>query len=467
MALGDLAPSSAFAEIEALETEITTLSAQLSAATYRLLELIAEFDRREGWGGWGIKSCAHWLTWKCGIGIVAAREKVRVARALEKQPGIADAMRRGVLSYSKVRAMTRIATPANEPALLAIALNGTASHVERVSQLYRRTGRAVESEVAAAQHRDRELSYYVDEDGSFVFRGRLPPDQGALVMKALEAADAALRADAVEDKNASAEAARLSQPASWAERQADALTLMAETVLAHGPRGLAAGDRHLVTVHVNVKALASAAKSPEEAAEAALEADDIQCHLHDGPALARDVVRRFACDASVVALLENERGEVLDVGRKTRAIPPALRRALDHRDQRCRFPGCLCTRFVDAHHIEHWAEGGATRLDNLVLLCRRHHVLVHEGGFSLAVENGEVVVRRPDGRVVEQAPAIRALREDGRAAIQRKHEALGICIDARTGIPGWGGERADYDYLIGLVQQRDLHDQSVPTALGD
>ncbi len=421
--------------------------------------MIAEFDRREGWGGIGIRSCAHWLTWKCGIDLVTAREKVRVARALDALPGISDAMRRGELSYSKVRAMTRIATPANEPALLAIALNGTASHVERVSRLYRRTSRAAERDVAAAQHRDRELTYYCDEDGCFVFKGRLPADLGALVVKALQAAGEALREDAKPAIGASAEAASAvranasaeAQSTSWAALQADSLVLLAETLLANGAHGLSAGDRQLVTVHVNVNALAGSDANNAKPSDA----EDVQCHVHDGPALAREVVRRFACDASVVALLESERGEVLDVGRKTRAIPPALRRALDHRDKGCKFPGCNCTRFVDAHHIEHWADGGETRLDNLVLLCRTHHGLVHEGGFSLAIEDGELRVRRPDGRVLEHAPKPRSLRQGGHEILRHAHRERGLDIHAKTGLPGWGGERADYDYLVGIIQQRD------------
>jgi hypothetical protein len=287
-------------------------------------------------------------------------------------------------------------------------------------------------------------------------------------VKALQAADEAIRDDRAGTAHSSSDSAesrttqndsaesRTAQndsaeshtsPASWSERQADALTLVAETLLAHGPRGLPAGDRHLVHVHVNVSALAPLNTDTQ--------GDDVQCHLHDGPALARDVVRRFACDASVVALLENAQGEVLDVGRKTRAIPPALRRALQHRDKGCRFPGCLSTRFVDAHHIEHWANGGATRLSNLVLLCRHHHSLVHEGGFTLAVERGQLVVRTPSGRVLEHAPAVSALREAGDVAIRRNHAERGIEIDARTGVPGWGGERADYDYLVAMLQERD------------
>jgi hypothetical protein len=188
--------------IDELEVEITTLAAHLSAATYRLLVLIEEFDRRGGWVGWGVRSCAHWLSWKAGIGLVAAREKVRVARALASLPLVTAGMRAGRLSYSKVRALTRIAGAHNERALLSIAENGTASHVETVVRLYRRTDpdrerqRLSEQAGAVAQFEERGLSYFWDHDGCLVVQGRLPPEQGALLVKALEAADEALRADA-------------------------------------------------------------------------------------------------------------------------------------------------------------------------------------------------------------------------------------------------------------------------------
>jgi hypothetical protein len=435
-----------------VEAELTTLAAHLSAATYRLLELIAEFDSRAGWSGIGLKSCAHWLTWKCGIGPVAAREKVRVAHALSTLPAVSDAMRRGALSYSKVRAMTRVATPANEQSLLAIALNGTALHVERTVHLYRRTGRALEHDIAAAQYRDRELSYYFDEDGSFVMKARLPAEQGARIVKALQAADEALHEDASAEApcrspNASAEATPLGEAparADWRTRQADALTLLAETLLAHGAHPDRSADRHLVHVHVNANAL-----------QRSSDVSDVQCHLEDGPALARDTARRLTCNASLVVHVENGEGKTLDVGRKTRAIPPALRRALAHRDRGCRFPGCPATRFVDAHHIEHWADGGETKLRNLVLLCTYHHTLMHEGGFELRVEGGGLRFVRADGRVVESAPRAEKVVGDASEALQRKHRAGGIEIDERTGVPGWGGERADYGYLIAMLDDRD------------
>lgn len=457
MAFGD-SPEAGARSIAALEDEITTLAAQLTAATYRLLELLAEFDRREGWGGVGMTSCAQWLSWKCGIGPVAAREKVRVARALQALPLISNAMCEGRVSYSKVRALTRIATVANESAVLAVALNGTAQHVERVAQVYRRTGRVAENTEAVKQERDRELSYYWDEDGMLVMRGRLPPEQGAVVVRALEMASEALWRDR-QGLDDSAEASRGREVRldgesvelnPWRARQADALAVLAEAALANGVQAVTASEQHVVTVHVDAAALARC----DAHAGGGGEARDVACHVDEGAAVAREVARRFACDASVVAMIEGARGEVLDVGRKTRVVSPALRRALGRRDGGCRFPGCCNRRFVDAHHVEHWADGGATKLDNLVLLCRRHHRLVHEGGLSIGLVGEKVIVRRADGRVIEHAPKVKA-GCDSAEALARVSAARGIEIDARTGVPGWMGERADYNYIVAMIGDRD------------
>jgi hypothetical protein len=365
--------------VEDLEAEITTLAAHLNAATYRFLALIADFDRREGWGGLGIRSCAHWLNWKCGIGLVAAREKLRVAHALERLPQISDAMQRGVLSYAKVRAITRIATHENERFLLTIAENGTASHVETTVRHYRRTERKQELEHDHARHDRRCLRYYWDHDGSLVIEGRLPPEQGAVLVKALEAADQALRQARSPQQNDSAEssltveapqtwscaendsaeaesgetesgvtvnleqltsardssetsksqndsAESFGEAPSWGNRQADALALMAESLLAQGPAALRNADKHLVNVHIDLSALCT--NDPEG-----------QSAIEDGPTLPAETVRRLCCDGALVTWLNNAAGQTLDVGRKTRAIPPALRRALDKRDAGCRFPG--------------------------------------------------------------------------------------------------------------------------------
>ena len=175
-----------------LVDQITTLAGHLNAANGRFLALIAELDRRRGWAEWGVKSCAHWLNWKCGIDLGAAREKVRVAHALEKLPRIAAAMAEGRLSYAKVRAMTRVADASNEAYLLNIALCGTASHVEQVVRGYRRALDAAELTREAIQQRDQSLWFHTEPDGSLVIRARLPAEVGALFKKALEAAEDSL-----------------------------------------------------------------------------------------------------------------------------------------------------------------------------------------------------------------------------------------------------------------------------------
>jgi hypothetical protein len=184
--------------LDAVEEEIAALASHIHAATYRLLELIRELDARGGWEGF--RSCAHWLNWRIGLDLGAAREKVRVARALPALPLISEAFRRGTLSFSKVRAISRVATSENESALLAIAEAGTAAHVETVVQAYRRTKRAEALVEANRQHAERYLRYYHDDDGMLVIQGRLPAEQGALVVQALEAAADALREEQREEQ---------------------------------------------------------------------------------------------------------------------------------------------------------------------------------------------------------------------------------------------------------------------------
>jgi hypothetical protein len=435
--------TSDLSSIDELEVQLTTLAAHLNAGNYRFLALLAEFDRWGGHVGWGIASCAHWLTWKCDIGLVAAREKVRVARALEGLPKLADAMRRGVLSYCKVRALTRIATAENEDYLLSIAEAGTVSHVEKTVRLYRSTERAAELHAANERFAERSLSYYFDEDGSFVIKGRLAPEQGSLIMRALQAAADALREAAGTRQDASREAcvtpAAAREPA--AARRADALALMAETMLAGGVAPLVAGDRHLVTVHIDERVLRDDT------------ADGI-CELEGGVTLPPASVRRLCCDGGLVAIVEDANGDALDIGRKTRAIPSAMRRALDARDGGCRFPGCDNTRFVDAHHIHHWVNGGETKLDNLVLLCHRHHRAVHEEGFRVEQHGDRIRFVRPNGCAVPESPAMAPLDRDGWLSLRQAHTRLGLKVDARATVPSWYGERMDYNWAVGVLQDR-------------
>ncbi len=529
------APGDGRGRLARLGDRIAELSARIQAATYELLVLIREFDEREGWDG--CVSCAQWLSWRAGLAPGAAREHVRVARALGKLPKLSDAMRRGRISYSKVRAVTRVATPDNEDDLLYVCEAGTAAHVERIARAWRRIDRNVEQAEDRLRNAGRELRTWVDEDGMVVVRGRLTPEVGAALRRALEAAcDQARRApapdgggdgeayDATADGRGEAAgvaavgAADVEEP-TFAQRQADAIGTVAEAALAGGLDRGTAGDRYQVVLHVDAEALparpdvsagtsgGAAATSDGISADAmcgskpragddrvpagtsgnpaspseqrtdagyvpagtpassrrrmsgsclgvpAAPAGDSQTVLDEagGIHVSTETARRLACDAATVTMRHGPGGEILDVGRRTRTISPALRRALAARDRRCRFPGCD-NRRVDAHHLRHWADGGRTALDNLVLLCRRHHRAVHEVGFRVAMDAaGHVRFAHPDGRPLVEAPPAPAWAGP---ALRPTDDALaeaGIEIGADTATPSWGGERLDLDWAMHVL----------------
>jgi hypothetical protein len=492
--------------ITALEAQITELAGHLNAGNHRFLVLIAEFDRRNGWSDSATQSCAHWLNWKCGIDMGTAREKVRVSRALETLPRVSAAMARGELSYSKVRAITRVGTPETEELLLSIALHGTANHIERTVRCFRRAQQAEELSREARQQAARNVSYIHDADGSLIVKASLPAELGALFIKALNAAvdavdareRAAKKRDAGEHGNpgeqsrqqqrdadtgdyegghVSAEtssAANRSPTAedptpgerpSWGARRADALARIAESFLAHGAEALLSGDRYQAIVHIDAETLHEGGAG--------------RCEHEDGPALPIETARRLSCDASRVCIVEDENGEPLNVGRKTRTIAPAIRRALRSRDRGCRFPGCPNKHYVDGHHIKHWANGGETRLSNLALLCRFHHREVHEGGVAMeALRDGTLRFTMKNGRSFDSLVPARPGHEQGLHAEDvlqgdwtslLAHDADGIVITKDTATTRWRGERMDYSIAIdALLYQSSRHaaDVSAETSRG-
>jgi hypothetical protein len=400
------------AKLDRLGDEIAELAAHLDAASARLLDLIRDFDARGGWGN-GFSSCAAWLTWRVGLAPGAAREHVRVARALGTLPRLRQALARGELSYSKVRELTRVATPETEERLLAVGRAGTAEHVQRIVRGWRRVDRIAEAREAKLQHASRSLHVYPNEDGRVRIRGRLTPEVGALLVKALAAAREAL----YQQRREQAPAA---DPPTMEQQQADALALLAETALHHGIDPGAPGERYQVVVHVDAAVLADADQPGQSV-------------LEDGVRVPAETSQRLACDASRVVMRQDADGRLLEVGARTRTIPPALRRALQHRDKACRFPGCS-VRFGQGHHIRHWAQGGPTTLSNLALLCRRHHRAVHEEGYLVDRQPaGELRFRRPNGVVVPET------------------EEAGLQLNARTAMPGWLGERLDVAYAIDVL----------------
>jgi hypothetical protein len=359
--------------LEELEEEVVVLAAHLHAGEHRFLTLVGEFDRLKGWELAGHRSCAHWLAFRTGIDLGACREKVRAARVLEGLPLTSESMQRGELSFSQVRALTRVATAGNEADLLDLARGATTAQLERMVRAWKLGSKEAEVDRERLRYESRELSVFPDDDGMVLVRGRLTPEAGALLMRAVEAAGDALFRAKGPVSGVSAETS---------QRRADALALVAERALAAGfgtndpesearaPLSGTRAERYQVLLHVDHETLS------EEGSGLG------RSDLENGIRVSAETSRRLSCDASTVEIRHDEKGAILDVGRKTRTIPPSLRRALEARDGGCRFPGCGL-RFTDAHHVKHWADGGETKLENLLLLCAHHHRLLHEDGWKI------------------------------------------------------------------------------------
>lgn len=356
--------------IDQLDEAIVNLASHINQSTYELLVLVRQFDERVGWLKWGFESCADWLHWRCDFSICTAREKVRVAHALKTQPCVASAFASGTLSYSKARLLTRVVTPANEKQLVCFAEKTTTARVAaRCIELRYGTVESVDETNRA--YAARSLRIHRDRDrGVVTFTIELPVETGELLEKAIDRARDATPCETPElvDER-------------WSAQQADGIVAMANAYLAgNGDENAATADNYRVTVHVDQSALANG---------------------EGRSGLPLESVKRLCCDGDAVVIVEDDNGEPLSVGRKTRTVPTAIKRALEARDRGCTFPGCKNKRFVDAHHVRHWSAGGETSIDNLMLLCSRHHRLVHEGGYRIERDyQDRWFFKRPDGLAV-------------------------------------------------------------------
>ena len=349
-------------------------------ATYELLVLVREFDERGGFLQWGLQNCAEWLAWRCDLSMTTAREKVRVAHALKTLPCIAYAFSAGELAYAKVRNLTRVAHRDNEKDLLEFALRTTAANVaQRCQEL--RCGAEKSISTAERAFANRSLRVRRDnERGMMTITVELPLDAGELAEKALDKArdDEVLQISDLADT-------------SWSARQADAFVNLVTGYLSGGDG--ATNDNYLVTVHVEQSALAS------NGGRAALPIES---------------VKRLCCDSHAVVITGDSSGEPLSIGRKSRIIPKAIARAVRARDNSCcTFPGCRNQRFLNCHHIEHWSNGGETSMDNLMLLCTKHHALVHESGFRIERDfRDKWYFARPDGIAVPECGYVSMMDEN-------------------------------------------------------
>jgi len=424
----------------ALGEEIARLAGRVNVANQRLLACIRQFDASEGWHRQGAQSCAHWLTWRIGIDPGAAREKVRVARALGVLPAIDRGFGEGRLSYAQVRAVTRIATPENEARVLEIALAATGAQLERICRAFRRA-----TEVDREHAADRRVRARALGDGLVRLEVVLSSDEADLVMQALAAGRKALSPrgrEAEDDVTASSARAAGTAPCpAPGASAADVLVHMASGFLARGndDAGLhvSNGPRAEVVLHVDQDLVS--------------EENTMGATLVDGTHVSAETLRRVACDGGLLVAVSDGQGNVLDVGRRTRAIPAAIRRAMMLRDRHCRFPGCANRAFLHGQHVHHWMHGGVTSLDNLLTLCSFHHRQVHEGGFELRfTKAGEVEAWAPDGRRLTAVPVVHPepevsewieghwdFRDGGRPD-----------SDGAFPMPMWDGEPVDYGACV-------------------
>lgn len=415
-------PRLSSSDAEELSSRIQQQAAMIAEATCELLLMIGEFDAREGSACFvGLKSTAHWLAWTCSMSPGTAREHVRVARALPRMPLTVAEFRFGRLSYSKVREMTRLVDRVDEAALLELARATTASQLADTISSFR----AVDGS-RLRQDAVRQARWQVREDGMIEIRAVLPAEMGAELITALELAldrdgseppqtdpaseDASIdgpvtgarppdystssahrpstsHADDLTEEEAAELAADITTAPTLEQRRADALLDLARTFLDAEPDDRSGEDRHVVIVQVSAESLSqnvpagtpSTAPDPADVPAGTPERCGV---LGMGP-LEIPTAERLACTGKVAITITDAGGEILHLGRSRRLASRAQRRALRLRDTTCSFPGCHQSRHLDAHHVVPWSEGGPTDIEGLALLCRRHHVMVHEGGLRL------------------------------------------------------------------------------------
>lgn len=394
-------------EAEELARRMQSVAASQAQLDHDFCVMVERFDSGDALAHFhGIKSTAHFVAWACSMSAGAAREHVRVARVLPSMPQVAAAFREGRLTYSKVRELTRVAGLVDEDELLRLALEMTASQLARTVAAYRRCA----GSRMAVQHK-RRFTTHTLHDGMVRITAVLPPEEAGLVTAAVENAARAAQCVALDELDerlpATAETDRAiirslgDVPAGTPPTPPDRVQGLLDVAASYldGQAGEPSDDHTLVVVEVSAEQLdAGAGVDP-------VDLDKGKCHVVGHGAIEPATAQRLTCTSRILPVLMGESREVLKLGRTVRLATRSQRRALRIRDAGvCQFPGCHQTRHLDAHHIVAWSQGGPTNLDNLVLLCRRHHVQCHEGGLrlELAREGGRrrLLVSLPDGKPI-------------------------------------------------------------------
>jgi hypothetical protein len=433
-------------QVEALADQIARLSLRVDLAKHSLLTHLRTFDAQDGWASMGFISTAAWLSWRIEIGMATAREHVRVARVLGELSRVDAAFAAGKLSYAKVRAITRVATPATEQDFIDVAMHATASQVEKVAAAYRRV-RVEPSEPPMDMRRFMRRSD--TRSGMVRIEIQLPPEQANVVWEAVSAALHAGRRvsaetpAAVEDAPPSGaihvSAETSAKGTALEAERADALVCVAQGYLQHKPRTL--GSSYELVIMTTKEQLEHGPGG-------------VGGFLRDGTPIPTHIARMLACDCTRVDVEIGESGEILDVGRARRTIPSAIGRALWLRDGGCRVPGCGRKHHLQAHHIDAWVDGGKTAASNLVLLCSSHHTLVHEGKLAVCMHEGKLEFRNASGLEIHAVPT----RTDNLDEIERWLRTTESDLDHR-GMPLWDGSSLDLDVVVSaMVLSERWHD---------
>ncbi|WP_194291490.1 HNH endonuclease signature motif containing protein [Cumulibacter manganitolerans] len=386
-------------EAEVLAARIITGAAKVAVTTAAWIEMVGVFDARRGADHYNIESTSKWLAFSCSMSPGAAREHVRIARALRVMPLVAEAFGRGLLSFSKARECTRLAGLIDEATLVEVARNMTAAQLERAVRGFRagRSQRLVAEEARRVTH--RELP-----DGTIQISAWLPPEEAAIVLNALEIATVRYRSAAARQAGEEQSVLEEDVPAGTPDAEApvpaftlaDALVDVARGFIDSGPADVSGEDRDVVVVHIDERDLRDAAAPDDDVpagtrdadatdAVAAADADRFGGSTWAEPVgrLAATTAARIACTGVVQPVVTGADGEVLVLGRERRLATKAQKRALKARDRHCRFPGCTRATRLHAHHIVRWSLGGPTDVCNMLLLCQHHHVVVHAAGITI------------------------------------------------------------------------------------
>lgn len=381
-----------------LAERVVGYASQIAAMTAQFLDLLVEFDKRGAWNGEGIRSCAHWLSWRTGLSIRAAQEHLRIAHALVGLPKLHTAFAHGELSYSKVRALTRVATPGREQELLNVALSATAAQVEYLVSTIKHIDRRDDETTRRA---DSTARWRWNDDGTLSVTMRLRPVDGARFLAGIVRSE-------YERTRTSTDA---DLPSDITNGPPPATTPAKADLWRHVPSNIAEAVVAMADTAATVIDMPEYAPGAEIVIHTDADNADRDPHLDSGPALFDIDVDEAACGGSTRTVTHptGTRDVAMSWGRKRRLPTRAMGRILFERDRGCRHPGCGRTRHLHAHHVRFWRHGGTTDTDNLILLCSTHHRALHNGEFAITPRgHQQFTFHRADGSLIETAPSTRS-----------------------------------------------------------